>query len=61
MSQKGVIFLKILISEFFGFFLEFILIFTNLIPLKKGQKGGFNLHRTRGADMAWHGTRADAT
>ena len=43
MSQKGVIFLKILISEFSGFFWifpELILIFTNFNSFKKWQKGG---------------------
>ena len=59
MSLKGVIFLKILIFEFFRFFwilfdfYQFILIFKNA-------KKGFYLHRTRGADVAC-GTRTDAT
>ena len=59
MSLKRVIFLKIWISEFLGFFWtfpEFILI---LIPLKMAKRGLY-LHRTRGADVARE-TRADAT
>ena len=43
--------------DFLWIFPEFSLI---LIPLKM-QKGGFILHRTRGADVARHRTRADAT
>ena len=54
MSLNGVIFLKIWISEFFGYFwifLEFILI---LIPLKKWQKGGIFSARTAGQrGAAW--------
>ena len=41
MSQKGVLVLKILISELYRFFSEFILIFTDLILFKKRQRGGF--------------------
>ena len=46
MSLKGVIFSKIWISKFLGFFWifpEFILIFKSL---RKWQKGGLYLHRT---------------
>ena len=60
MSFKGVIFLKIWIFEFLRFFWifpEFILIFLLIFKM---QKGGFYLHRTRGADVA-RGTRMDAT
>ena len=51
MSKKGVIFFKILIFEFSGFFLEFILIFTNLSPLKNGKKGG--LISTKPVELTW--------
>ena len=64
MSKKGVIFSKILISEFSRFLLELILIFTNLIPLKNSKKGVyFSTGPTeltwRGMGLAWmrHGTQ----
>ena len=63
MSQKGVIFLKILIYEFSGFFwifLEFILIFTDLILSKNGKKGVI-FPQEPCVDVVRSGTRTDAT
>ena len=60
MSPKGVIFLKILIYEFFGFFGNLFLFLRILIPLKIGKKGVYLSQEPR-ADVARRGTRANAT
>ena len=60
LSKKGVIFLKILISEFSRFFWNLFWFLLILIPLKNGKKGVY-LERTHRADVARRGTRVDAT
>ena len=63
MSQKGVIFFKILISKFFGFLwnlLQFFIEFLGVISLLKIAKRGLFARRTRGADVAQHGTCGEA-
>ena len=60
MSLKGVIFLKIWISEFFWIFLDFSRIYFDFNSFKKWQKGGIFLQEPR-ADVARHGTCVDAT
>ena len=52
MSPKGVIFLKILIYEFFGFFGNLFLFLRILIPLKIGKKG-FIFRKNCG--LTWRG------
>ena len=61
MSKKGVIFFKILISEFSEFFLKFILIFQEfLILFKKRAKGCY--FSARIAELTWcTATRGKAT
>ena len=53
--KKSSIF-KILISEFYRFFSEFILIFTDLILFKKGKKGGYFHGDPRRCDVACKAT-----
>ena len=53
---KGVIFFKILISEFYGFFKNlfwFFTSFSDLFYFIKYERGGVFLHRTHGVDVAW--------
>ena len=57
MSKEGVIFLKILISELYFDFLKFL----GVISLFKIVKRGLFACRTRGADVARHGTRGGPT
>ena len=55
MSQKGVIYFKILISIFLDFsriYFDFSRVFLILIPLKKGQKRVIFSRRNRGANVA---------
>ena len=52
LSLKGVIFVKISIFEFLGFFWIFPEFYLIFYPYLKWQKGGFILHRTRRADVA---------
>ena len=64
MSQKGVIFFKILIFEFSGFFwnlFRFVIEFLGVISLFKITKRGLFAHKTRRADVARCGTRGGAT
>ena len=58
LSQKGVIFLKILIYEFSRFFSKFILIFTDFNTLKKFKKRVIFPQESR-ADVAWDPRRCD--
>ena len=60
MSPKRVIFLKILIYDFFGFFGNLFLFLRILIPLKIGKKGVYFSQEPR-ADVARRGTRANGT
>ena len=60
MSKKRVIFLKILIFEFSRFFPELILIFMNFNSIKNGKNRVIFPQEPR-ADMARHGTHANAT
>ena len=66
MRLKGVTILKIWISEYFGFFLDFLEYIYRFYSLIQIAKKGFIFHRTRGghvtcgADMA-RGTCVDAT
>ena len=55
MSQKGVLERKLSISEFYRFFLDFILIFQvffRIYFLIKSRKRVLYMRRTRGADVA---------
>ena len=66
MSLKGFVFLKIWSFEFFRFFSDFNLIFTDFISYSKSQKRGVFFYRTRGGQVVHgvdvvHGICADAT
>ena len=52
MSKKGVIFFKILISEIFWIFFDFILIFIDFNSFKKGKKLVIFPQESQ-ADVAW--------